>query len=188
MRRLGLSFLDIAGLTLLFALIAGLTIWLARAAESDGAARIAPAPWKPEMGPAAQLGLPSPSQRSAFKQTLERPVFFESRRPYLAPPAPPPPKPVQPVTAPAPPVADPAFRVTGIAIIGGARQAFLHSPENADGVWTREGGAISGWKVSRITAETVTVEQSGRSFELNLYENRIQDEIASDTQQRPNLR
>jgi hypothetical protein len=74
-----------------------------------------------------------------------------------------------PVFVPPPPVTKPDLVVSGIALIGDAKQAYLGSGSTADGAWVKEGEDIMGWQVDGITSVGVTISKAGQSFNLLLY-------------------
>lgn len=176
MKKLHVSRLAVFSLLLLIALNFGLTFLLV-GGDEENTAEIAAAKWHPVTNTSTQKDLPSLLQKNKYKQALARPIFFKDRRPYKPPPPkqPPPMK----ITKPQPPpVTKPDFRLMGIAIISETRRVFLLSPEHQDGVWVKEGEVIEGWRIRQITSNTVTVNKSGRSFDLFLYEKRSDVETA----------
>jgi hypothetical protein len=68
-----------------------------------------------------------------------------------------------------PPVTKPDLIVSGIALRGRAKQAYLGSASNPNGMWLKEGDDVMGWQVSHITSAGVTISRAGQSFDLLLY-------------------
>jgi hypothetical protein len=146
--------------------------WIVGVETEDGAPQVAPIQWTPESH-ASLMQLPAPKARAAYPQTLARPVFFRDRRPFVPPPSPPPPpapppKPVA-VVAPPPPVTNPGLSLGGIAITDRDRLAFVRPSSSNDGSWVKEGEEIMGWRVTRITGNSITIQKAQSSIELPLY-------------------
>ena len=107
---------------------------------------------------------------AGFKETVARPLFWETRRPAPERVAAPPPKPKQVVVAAAPPE-PPAveFRLAGIVHDGAnVRRALIASPQSPDGRWVEIGGQIDGWRIAGIEQRSVRIEAGGRSRELKM--------------------
>lgn len=105
-----------------------------------------------------------------FKETLARPLFWESRRQEPQRVAASPPRPKQPVVA-APPPEPPSveLRLAGIAHEGASvRRALITSPQAPEGRWVEVGAQIEGWRVAGIEQRAVRLEAAGRSRELKL--------------------
>jgi hypothetical protein len=202
MRILRLSPLVAAGLILLVTLNLGLASSVFRLLGNKERAAISKIEWQPARPSPGTMGVPPRLEKSRFQQTLTRPIFMHDRRPYTPPPpppprivkpvaAPPPPKPQPPKDdkpAPPPPITNPGFRLAGIAIVDQTRQAFLTMPGKQEGIWLKEGETMTGWAVTRITSEMVTIEKSGQSFDLLLYENLPGTEVSTGSAPRPVLR
>lgn len=101
---------------------------------------------------------------ASFPETVERPLFWSTRR--AKPPAP-----------AHTPVADPrpAERSTsGLRLAGvmrgddGKPRALIVSPDEPGGRWLEVGGEVDGWKLTRIGTNGVNVEAAGRRHELKL--------------------
>lgn len=146
--------------------LVGVNVWLLRAVigGSPEGETAAVRQWSPNL-PQATAAAPVERSESAG-DVLARPVFFKSRQPYVAPP-PAAPKVATPLTAPV--VVDPGFTLTGIAIDGAAKRAYLVNKADARGAWVSEGDAISGWSVDVVDATSVVLRQGGRSIHLQLY-------------------
>jgi hypothetical protein len=172
MRRLRIPPLAAAALLVLFGLNVLAFGWLIEVWRASGAIDVAPVPWTPGNAAMAEGGLPPQKNRASYQVTLNRPIFFKDRRPYVAPPPPPPPPPPAPVVvAPPPPpvIADPGFKLAGISITDERKRAFLSLPSQGAGNWVSEGEEIAGWQVRQILQERVTLQQAGQSIELLLY-------------------
>ena len=155
-------------------------VWLSRVAERGAPVDVAPGRWTPPETPGR--GTTAPSQRAAniYAETLNRPVFFKERRPYMPPPPPPPPPapmvavapppPPPPALPPPPPPPDPEFVLAGVAITAEMKRAYLMSKSDAEGVWVREGEEIQGWRVGDITEAGIALSSAGRTKELLLFE------------------
>lgn len=98
-----------------------------------------------------------------FSQTLERPLFWQTRRP-------------KPATAPAVVVPTPPPEPVGLALrlVGvlkgddGKPRALIVSPQQPNGRWLEEGGEVDGWRLTRIGNNVVSVESGGRRHELRM--------------------
>lgn len=112
-------------------------------------------------------------------ETLLRPLFHASRRPFVPPP------PVE-VAAPVvndevallpaaeqPPAVQPETRpdvkLSGISISGGTKRALLRLAENPDVRWYSEGDTLEGWIVASITNQAVTMARNEKTFVVPLY-------------------
>jgi hypothetical protein len=117
----------------------------------------------PEVTAAAPAGLPAaepdaqrfePPPPDAFDETALRPLFFESRRPFV---------PGSPDAAPeeAPPEEEPvAVELVGTLVTGQSRAALLQ-PAGQEASWRREGDKIAGWRIGSIESDRVTLRQGG---------------------------
>ena len=112
MMRLRIPPLALAALILLAGLNVCGAVWLGFVTSRDAQVNVAPGQWTPPETP--DRGSTASRQRgaSAYAETLNRPVFFKDRRPYMPPPppapqvvviAPPPPPPAPPPPPPPPP-------------------------------------------------------------------------------------
>jgi hypothetical protein len=169
MRRLRISPLAAGGLLFLIGVNATFAFWIFHSLSSDSAVEISTGAWVPEAN-AALTDIAGPSAPNAYPETLARPIFFRDRRPYVPPPPPPPPVQPAPVFVAPSPVTKPDLVVSGIALIGDAKQAYLGYPPNPDGIWVKEGEDVMGWQVSSITSAGVTISRAGQSIDLLLYE------------------
>ena len=171
MRRMRISPLAATGLMILVALNAACAFWVARILSGDSAIEIATFTWTPDANLSLTNAAGIATSPNAYPESLARPIFFRDRRPYAPPPPPPPPVQVQaaPVIVPPQPVMKPDLVVSGIALIGNAKQAYLGSPSNPNGMWVKEGEDVMGWQVVGITKAGVTISRAGKSFDLWLY-------------------
>ena len=171
MKRIRISPLAAAGLLMLIALNAASTFWMVRLLGRDTPIGIAVAAWTPDANVSLANAAGAAIPPNAYPESLARPIFFRDRRPYVPPPPPPLLVNVQaaPVIAAPPPVIKPDLIVSGIALIGDAKQAYLGSPSNPNGMWVKEGEDVMGWQVSGITNAKVTISRAGQSFDLWLY-------------------
>lgn len=103
---------------------------------------------------------------SDYDTMLARPVFFKTRSPYVPPP---PSVPSKPAPAPQAPFVDPGLSLTGVIVNKQLRKAYVIAKGDTQGKWLAEGDSIVGWAVQAITPTSVTLKQSDRSIELNLY-------------------
>lgn len=118
---------------------------------------------------------PEPLPVSEFAEIVRRPLFTASRRPPQAPEeevvataA------VAPVEQAPPP---PDFRLLGVALDEGSRQALLRSPEQP-GQWVKLGESFGGWVLESVSAEGVVLVSGERIQEVRLYPGRGSAEAA----------
>jgi hypothetical protein len=173
MRRLHLSPLTAGGLLALLGINAVFVLWIAHTLREDSPIVISTVAWTPDASSSLAETAGKPALPNAYREILARPIFFRDRRPYVAPP--PPLAPVviaapAPVFLPPPPIVKPDLIVSGIALIGDAKQAYLGSASNPNGIWAKEGEDVMGWQVRNITSGGVTISKAGQSFVLLLYE------------------
>ena len=99
----------------------------------------------------------------SFAQTLERPLFWQTRRPKPATAA---------VVVVPPPPPEPAgldLRLVGLLTGNdGKPRALIVSPQQPNGRWLVEGGEVDGWRLTRIGNNVVSVESGGRRHELRM--------------------
>jgi hypothetical protein len=105
-----------------------------------------PAPL-PEAGPVAQ-GFEAPPE-SVFDEIALRPLFFESRRPFV-------PAPVDAAAEEPAPGKAVAIELIGTLVTDQGRAALLQ-PEGEQAVWRRAGDKIAGWNVRAIERDQVTL-------------------------------
>lgn len=106
---------------------------------------------------------------AAFAQTLARPIFSRSRRPYVAPVASPSAvAAVEPVMAAAP-VAEPVVTLAAVAINGQTSRALLVSKSHPAGRWMSPGDQVEDWTISTIAADRLTLAIGGRTMTVRLY-------------------
>jgi hypothetical protein len=156
--------------------LACLDVWLlvlvlaAPASEHEAKGPVAEAS-QPPNSPPSHPTVPKAKPIAAYGETLAKPVFFKSRAPYVpAPPTPPPP--AKPVAAPPQAPVDPGLVLGGVVILEDARKAYIFNKADSRGAWLSEGESVLGWKVESIDALSATLQQTGRSIELQLYPKR----------------
>jgi hypothetical protein len=98
----------------------------------------------------------------SFTETLERPLFWPSRRPAVGA------KPE--VAVPSVPTETSGdLRLAGVMSGGrGRARALIVSPQFPAGRWLEVGGEIDGWRLTRIENAVVSLEAAGRRQELRL--------------------
>jgi hypothetical protein len=154
-------------------------------------------PWQPNV---FEVKKPegSPLKLTDMKDSLARPIFQKSRKPFdpaeltqLAAPA----VTVTPTPVPAPPIienAQPApppvveqvsvapeppaqtaeslqLALKGIYSFDGVWKALFISPTLPDGEWLAIGSDISGWKLTNVDPNVVTISSGDQKIELKLY-------------------
>jgi hypothetical protein len=121
------------------------------------------------MLPTPAEDIASPKAISEYNETLVRPIFFKSRRQFVAPVPSPSPSAPPPRAGPASAPIDPGLIVGGIAIIGPMRKTYLLRKAESSGVWINQGDAFMGWKVQSIDPKGVTLRKDERVIDLRLY-------------------
>jgi hypothetical protein len=124
----------------------------------------------PEVTAAAPTALPEAEPEApgfeapppeAFDEIALRPLFFESRRPFV--PATPE---AGPVDAPA---AEEALAVELVGtLVTEENRAALLQPAGQSAVWHREGDKVAGWRVAGIERDSVTLRQGQETKTLEL--------------------
>lgn len=110
-------------------------------------------------------GLSTVKPARAYAETLAHPVFYKTRAPYVPPPPPPP---VAPQVGPLASM-DPGIVLGGVAIHGNLKKAYLYTKAGPQGSWVTEGETYMGWKIGSIEPGSATLQQAGRTLELQLY-------------------
>jgi hypothetical protein len=180
-----LAFSPLAGSALIALAVVNVVvlIWLVQAMFADAKLSSGTAQSKPAAVAQPERSVIVPKPPSAYQATLNRPVFFKTRQPYVTPPPPPPPASPSPpsppqiaeVTPPAPPPPlpppDPELALAGVIITAGVKRVYLIPRGNpTEGSWIAEGEEIHGWRVNAISNASVALQSSGRTVELLLYE------------------
>lgn len=112
----------------------------------------------PEAGPATQSFEAPPE--SLFDEIALRPLFFESRRPFV-------PAPVDAAAEEPAPAQAFSIKLIGTLVTDQGRAALLQ-PEGEPAVWRRAGDKIAGWKVRAIERDQVTLAQGEEVETLGL--------------------
>lgn len=110
-----------------------------------------------------------------FGETLRRPVFSKSRRPFVPPPEPEPE--AMPESEPPPPEAEAAVEapppeglaLRGVAITREKRSALLVTAGNPNGQWIAVGGTIESWQVAEVAAGYTVLRSGQQVHTLHLY-------------------
>lgn len=119
----------------------------------------APAVPELQLADARPFDPPSPD---AFAVISERPLFAESRRPYVAPAV------VEPAAGPAPVPAEPlTAELVGIMLTG-RQQAVLIQQEGAGLQRVALGQSVDGWRVERIERNQAVLSRAGEEHVLEL--------------------
>jgi hypothetical protein len=154
---------------ILLATLCGLNAWLLAQVFAEFAPVIATAPQTRNEAAKYPTANPAPVVQkpiSAYSRILAQPVFFRTRAPYLPPP---PPAPVtQNIQAPAP-VVNPGLSVAGVIINEKLRKAYLLKQNEPAGTWVAEGENVLGWTLQSVKPTGITLTQSNRTIDLELY-------------------
>lgn len=116
-------------------------------------------PGAPLPEPAAEPAAFEPPPRSAFDEIAERPLFAESRRPYV------PDRP--PAAAPVEEREEVVLELVG-TLLTGQNRAALVKPEGQSARWLRSGQAIGGWQVEAIERDRITLRLDDEARTLQL--------------------
>jgi hypothetical protein len=118
----------------------------------------------------------SPPPFEQFGQTLARPVFSRSRRPFVPPPPPALPVISVPVLPAAPPAPAPVVRqaeegivLLGVMINGATKRALLRQRNAPKGRWLEEGEEIGGWRLTLIAHDHAMLQSPNQKLKLPLY-------------------
>jgi hypothetical protein len=106
-----------------------------------------------------------------FWEIVERPLFDETRRPYE-----PPEQATQGVATPPPAPATPPPRVVllGMVITPDSRSALLWDELKRESIRASVGTSVSGWELTEITLEGVTLRQGTSTHKIELLEKQNQ--------------
>jgi hypothetical protein len=118
----------------------------------------------PPLAPPAQARPDAPlfeaPPENAFEEIALRPLFYESRRPYV-PPA------EDAEAAPAEPEAAVAVELVGTLVTDQGRAALVQ-PAGQEASWRREGDKIAGWRIGAIERDSITLRQGDETETLTL--------------------
>jgi hypothetical protein len=132
--------------------------------EPDAFATAVKTEWRP---PAYAAGAPSQAKpASADAQTLNRPIFFKSRRPFAGAK-----KDAAPAAAPRPEETAPpdGLSLGGIAKFGREQRAFIVTRTEPEGKWFAAGETVDDWTVADIKGAELTLKNGSRTIRLQLY-------------------
>lgn len=126
-----------------------------------------------DLSPVAATSSPVP-QAGSSGETLARPVFSPTRRPYVRPEREAIPEEDLPAErydeepAEPTPQAD-QIALSGVYISDDTRRAFIVSPTAPEGEWLPIGAGVSGWELTHIEAGSVTISAPPQEVILQLY-------------------
>ncbi len=112
-------------------------------------------------------------------QTLTRPIFSKTRRPYLSKDK----KQASPA-APIPAAPPTNLKLLGLAKYKDVQSAFIVSGSTPGGKWCAVGDEIDGWKVTRMQNSEVILQSDDRTVQISLYPE-PSDHQTQETQERP---
>jgi hypothetical protein len=116
----------------------------------------------------AQIAPPAPAPAAAdYHENLERPLFREDRRPYVAPLADASGETTE-TPEPAPQGTPAQFELLGIVINEETRIAMLRNKAGGETRSAPEGGEVDGWNVEEIAGDHVTMRSAGQVETLQL--------------------
>ncbi len=98
-----------------------------------------------------------------LSETIERPLFTESRRPSEEEPSDAPVMPTPVVTGPAA-----VFSISAIVITDKERAVLLTHPQSGELTRVREGETIAGWRLERVESDRAVFSKDGDSKEIDL--------------------
>ncbi len=151
-------------MTLLVTLFALYALLGPTGAETEGAGP----DWKSPTLAIVELEPPKPD--SADVQTLTRPIFSKSRKPFPKSAARPASEAVVASTAPS------GVTVAAIVRKGKIAQAFVLSPDAPEGAWRKIGDTVDSWTIKAIAADELTLRNGGAAATLKLYSDAAVDE------------
>ncbi len=112
-------------------------------------------------------------------QTLTRPIFSKTRKPYLSKD-----KKQTSVAAPVPAAAPADLKLLGLAKSKDVQSAFIVSGSTPGGKWCAVGSEIDGWKVTQMQNSEVKLQSGDRTVQLSLYPEPSEPQ-SPETQERP---
>ena len=112
------------------------------------------------LDPLADLELPR--DRQDFDVVSQRPLFRPDRRPKKEEKGPQEPEVAQEATE-----LD-GFDLTAVLITGDKKRAWLKNPKEQKASKVREGDDVSGWTVTKIEADLITLERHGEPHKIDL--------------------
>lgn len=106
------------------------------------------------------------SRLASYSQTLARPAFLKTRRPWTAPPASIEASAVRP--SPAPQAAS-GFSLSAVVLALPVKRAFLITKSNSAGTWISVGDVVDGWVVDSIDEAGSELRNGAIRIRVNLY-------------------
>lgn len=149
--------------------LGGLNAWLLTLVFAEFAPIVPASPQPPSQVGKQAATNPAPIAQKdigSYGKTLAQPVFFRTRSPYVPPP---PPAPVVQSTQAPVPIANPGLSVAGVIINDKLRKAYLLQQNQPVGTWVAEGENVLGWTLQSVTPTGITLAQSNRTIDLELY-------------------
>ena len=116
-----------------------------------------------EAAPAAQRFEAPPED--AFDEIVLRPLFFESRRPFVPPPA-------DVAAAEAEPDQPLAIELVGTLVTDQGRAALIQ-PEGEPAAWHRKGEKIAGWELREIGPDQITLRRGDEVTTVTLRDDQV---------------
>jgi hypothetical protein len=120
------------------------------------------ADWRAPLFEQSKSGAPRPE--NAVPQTLTRPIFSKTRRPFIAKGNPP-----ELREAQEPLVPPPGLMLLGVVKHKAGQSAFIVSSSTPKGKWCGIGDGVDGWKVTLVQDLEITLQSGARTVQLSLY-------------------
>jgi hypothetical protein len=130
---------------------------------SQNAAPDIRADWRPPT--LAKYEAMQPKPASADVETLNRPIFSKSRKPYAAKEK----KNPDNLAAMAPVAPPPGLSLAGVTKYRNKPMAFMVSSSTPKGKWLAVGDQIDGWSVTQVQNMEITLASGERIIRLSLY-------------------
>ena len=126
---------------------------------------------------AAEAGQASGDTEDTTPETLARPLFSPTRRPFVPPPPEPPPPEIAALPEPEPPppppqeaTPDPAgLKLKGVMLGASIAQALIATQDDPKGRWFEIGNMVTGFTLAAIEDDRVKLTAGSRNVELKLY-------------------
>jgi type II secretory pathway component PulC len=140
------------------------------------------APWSPELSANVVLNEPVKSTYDKEK-VFAHPVFSPTRRPFAALLMQPPVQPEQMIEQPTTNALTDSsqFQLKGILLSSSRTAALIATPEHAEGKWYVGTDDIMGWKIAKISANSVELTSMGQSITIQQYVDNSQLPLGTHT-------
>ncbi len=109
----------------------------------------------------------APPPFTDFRDTLLRPLFNATRRPYIAKKTQ---LPKEKAAAPEPQITLDQLHLMGVVSRLDGKRILVRSPGAPQGAWHGEGASAEGWTVLEIKSDSAIIQLRGERHEITLYQ------------------